>query len=66
MESFKLYYLSNTEGGFVMDGLKDFTPWDFAKLVKDLSEHEAELKIKLARAGVAERREPQTSSTSRP
>ena len=49
-----------------MDGSKDFTPWDFAKLVKDLSEHEAELKIKLAKAGVAERREPQTSSTSRP
>jgi hypothetical protein len=53
-----------------MDGSKDVTPWDFAKLVKDLSDHEAELKMKLAKAGVAESdrraREPQTSSTNRP
>ena len=36
-----------------MAAAKDFTPWDFLKLVKELNEHEAELKIKLARAGVA-------------
>ncbi|HEX6072607.1 MAG TPA: hypothetical protein VFY95_06345 [Sphingomicrobium sp.] len=31
---------------------KDFTPQDFVQLVKELNEHEAELKIKLAQAGV--------------
>jgi hypothetical protein len=31
---------------------QEFTPWDFIKMVKELNEHEAELKIKLARAGV--------------
>jgi hypothetical protein len=30
-----------------------FTPWDFFKLIKELNEHEAELKIKLAQAGLA-------------
>jgi hypothetical protein len=34
---------------------KEFTPWDFLKLVKELNEHEAELKIKLAQAGAARR-----------
>jgi hypothetical protein len=34
---------------------KEFTPWDFLKLVKELNEHEAELKLKLAQAGVAPR-----------
>ena len=47
-----------------MTASKDFTPWDFVKLVKELNEHEAELKIKLANAGVGVA--PQTSSTSRP
>ena len=50
-----------------MGGSKDFTPFDFFRLAKDLSEHEVAMKIKLAQAGI---REPapadQTSSTSRP
>ena len=35
---------------------KDFTPWDFVKLVKELNEHEAELKSKVAKSGVASER----------
>jgi hypothetical protein len=42
-----------------------FTPWDFLQIAKEIAEHEAELKIKLAKAGVAPD-PPQTSSTSRP
>ena len=32
-----------------------FTPRDFIQLVKELNEHEAELKIRLAKAGVGDR-----------
>ena len=35
----------------------EFTPWDFIQLVKELNTHEAELKIKLAQAGVADRKD---------
>ena len=31
----------------------EFTPRDFFELVKELNTHEAELKIRLAKAGVA-------------
>ena len=48
-----------------MTASKDFTPWDFIKLVKELNEHQAEMKIKLANAGVGGAA-AQTSSTSRP
>jgi hypothetical protein len=48
----------------------DFSPRDFFQLAKEAADHEAEIKIKLARAGVIESREPQpgdqTSSTRRP
>ena len=33
----------------------EFTPRHFFQLVKELNEHEAELRIKLAQAGAAER-----------
>jgi hypothetical protein len=33
-----------------MTAPKDFTPWDFVKLVKELNEHEAELKVKVGSA----------------
>ena len=48
-----------------MTASKDFTPWDFVKLVKELNVHEAELKTRLANAGAGGAR-AQTSSTSRP
>ena len=48
-----------------MTASKDFTPLDFIKLIKELNEHEAELKTKLANAG-AGGAGAQTSSTSRP
>jgi len=48
----------------------DFTPRDFFQLAREIAEHEAELKIRLAKAGVNEgesrTRESQMSSTSRP
>jgi hypothetical protein len=34
-----------------------FTPWDFFQLAKDLAEHEVEMRIRLANAGLAERHE---------
>jgi len=53
-----------------MNPSKEFTPWDFLNLVKELNEHEADLRIKMAKAGVANSNdlgpEGQTSSTSRP
>lgn len=50
----------------------EFTPQDFFKLANQAATHEAELKIKLAKAGIAEkstRDQPakdQMSSTNRP
>jgi hypothetical protein len=48
----------------------DFSPRDFFQLAKEAAEHEAEIKVRLAKAGVIDSREPppsdQTSSTSRP
>jgi hypothetical protein len=29
---------------------KNFTPWDFFQLAKELAEHDVEMKIKLAKA----------------
>lgn len=34
---------------------REFTPWDFFQLAKEAAEHEVELKIKLANAGLLER-----------
>jgi hypothetical protein len=36
---------------------QDFTPRDFIQLVKELNTHEAELKIKLAQAGIVEQKD---------
>jgi hypothetical protein len=41
-----------------MTAAGEFTVRDFVNLVKELNEHEAELKIKLAKAGVSDRAEP--------
>ena len=41
-----------------MTASRDFTPSDFFQLAKEVAEHEAELKIRLAKAGVIERSEP--------
>ena len=38
----------------------EFTPFDFFRLAKDLSEHEVEMKIRLARAGVGSDQELRT------
>ena len=44
-----------------------FTPFDFFRLAKEAAEHDVEMKIKLAKAGLAEPTgKDQTSSTSRP
>ena len=46
---------------------REFTPLDFFRLAKEAAEHEVEMKIKLAQAGLREpARDDQTSSTSRP
>ena len=46
---------------------EEFTPFDFFRLAKEAAEHEVEMKIRLARGGVAEPpARDQTSSTSRP
>ena len=45
----------------------EFTPFDFFWLAKEAAEHEVEMKIRLAKAGVAEPAgRDQTSSTRRP
>ena len=41
-----------------MAASSDFTPRDFFQLAKEAAEHEAELKIKLAKAGVVEGSKP--------
>ena len=38
---------------------KEFTPRDFFELARDAAEHEAELKIRLARAGVRDQADRQ-------
>ena len=43
----------------------DFTPRDFFQLAKEVAEHEAELRIRLAKAGVVERAQD-ADSKSRP
>ena len=35
----------------------NFTPWDFFQLARQAAEHEAELKIRLAKAGLERRSE---------
>ena len=49
---------------------KEFTPFDFFRLAKEAAEQDAELRIKLAKAGLGGSEDrgvnAQTSSTSRP
>ena len=48
-----------------MPAASEFSVRDFVNLVKELNEHEAELKIKLANAGVRDRAEAATDRDSR-
>lgn len=48
-----------------MAASNEFTVRDFLNLVKELNEHEAELKIKLAKAGVTEPAERQSRAEER-
>jgi hypothetical protein len=41
-----------------MPAASEFSVRDFVNLVKELNEHEVELKIKLAKAGISDRAEP--------
>ena len=49
-----------------MGNSNEFTPFDFFRLAKEAAEHEVEMRIRLAKAGVAPAGKAQTSSTSRP
>ena len=48
-----------------MAAQNEFTPRDFFELARQVAEHEAELKIKLAKAGVRSQPDPDNENKTR-
>ena len=50
-----------------MANSNEFTPFDFFRLAREAAEHEVEMKVRLAQAGIGKpASNSQTSSTKRP